>query len=274
MAKVKKIYSENNDFQLIETLRRNREKRSKEGLFFVEGVIPINQALAHDWKVAAFVYSPGKELSHWAQDILASSRATAHYELPLSLLQKLSQKENTSELLAIMRIPKDDLNKIPVDKNLLVIVFDRPASPGNLGTLIRSAESLKASGLIITGHATDLYDPDVITAARGSNFALPTVRLPSHKKILPWVGQLRQQFPDLQMVGTDEDGATSIDQYDFNKPTILLIGNETSGLSEAYRELADSMVKIPIYGNASSLNVACASSIILYEIDRQRRTVS
>ena len=269
--KVKKIYTENSDFQLIETLRRNREKRSKQGLFFVEGVRPINQALAYDWIVQAFIYNP-ESLSGWAQGILDESKAGTHYELPDRLLQKLSLKEDSSELLVLLEIPKDTLDKIQTNKDLLVIVFDRPVSPGNLGSLIRSADALKVSGLIVTGHAADLYDPEVISASRGSCFAVPTVRLPSHKELLPWIEKLKKQYPQLQIVATDEKGTKTIDGHDFTKPTILLVGNETKGLSEAYRELSDTIVKIPMYGSASSLNVTAASSIVLYEIDRQRRT--
>ncbi|MCC7356775.1 MAG: rRNA methyltransferase [Candidatus Doudnabacteria bacterium] len=268
--KIKKIYSENSDFQLIETLRRNREKRSKQGLFFVEGVRPINQALAHDWNIHAFIYNPSK-LSSWAHDILHSSKAEIHYELSSTLLHKLSLKEEGSELLAVLTIPKDNLDKIPVSKDLLVIVFDRPVSPGNLGSLIRSADALKVNSLIVTGHAADLYDPEVISASRGSSFVVPTVRLPSHKELLPWIDKLKKQYTTLQVIATDENGKVAIDQHDFKKPTILLVGNETKGLSEAYREIADTIVKIPMYGSASSLNVTAASSIVLYEIDRQRR---
>ncbi len=268
--KIVKIFSENADFQLIETLRRNREKRSKQGLFFVEGVRPINQAIAHNWKVHAFVYNP-QSLSGWAKDVLDHSKASFHYELPANLLQKLSLKEESSELLAILPIPEDDLNKITLEKELLVIVFDRPVSPGNVGTLIRSADALKVNGFIITGHAADLYDPETISASRGSLFTIPSLRLPSHKELIPWVEKVRNLYPELQVVATDENGSTSIDKHDFKKPTILLVGNETKGLSEAYKDLADVSVKIPMYGSASSLNVACASSIVLYEIDRQRK---
>jgi len=78
-------------------------------------------------------------------------------------------------------------------------------------------------------------------------------------------------MPDLQIVATDETGDESAYDHDFKKPTILLVGNEKAGLSAAYKEMADAVVKIPIQGFASSLNVACATSVILYEINRQRK---
>ncbi len=269
--RIVKIYTENNDFQYIETLRRNREKRQKHKEFFIEGVRPINQAIQHNWQIRAFIYSREKQLSDWAEGILARSQASQHYELRLPLLEKLSNKSEASELLAIVTMPEDNIARIPISEKPLIVIFDRPASPGNLGTLIRSCDALHVDGLIITGHAVDLYDPETISASTGSFFALPTVRLPSQKELQPWLTALHQQFPRVQLVGSDEDAEVAIDQHDFTDPTLLIVGNETWGMSASYKALCDTMVKIPMYGSASSFNVACATSIILYEIDRQRR---
>lgn len=270
-AKVIQIYTKNNDFQYIETLRRNREKRHQSHEFFIEGVRPINQALQHGWQVNAFAYAREAKLSGWARDILRDSRAKRHYAMPDALLTELSGKEETSELLALVEMAPDDFTRIPVCARLLVVIFDRPSSPGNLGTLIRSCDALRVDGLVITGHAVDLYSPETISATTGSFFALPVVRKSSITQLLPWFENVRQQLGTLQIVGTDEKGAVDIDQHDFTTPTILLVGNETWGLSKAYQELCDVMARIPISGSASSLNVACATSIVLYEIDRQRR---
>lgn len=265
-----KIYSENNDFQYIETLRRKREKRQKNGEFFIEGVRPINQALAHGWTINAFVYARERQLSDWARNILAASTAKTHFELPAHLLEKLSGKSEPSELLALVEMPPDDLARILLSSDLLVVIFDRPASPGNLGTIIRSCDALRVNGLILTGHAVDLYDPETISASTGSLFALPVVRLPSHRELLPWFEQVRAAIGPFQIIGSDEKAEQSIAQHDFTRPTLLIVGNETWGMSAAYRDLCDEIVNIPIAGSASSLNVACATSIILYEIGRQR----
>jgi TrmH family RNA methyltransferase len=266
-----RIYSENNDFQYVDTLRRRREKRHKQREFFVEGVRPINQALAYDWTINAFLYARDSSLSDWARDILARSRARTHYELPLPLLQKLSNKAEPSELVALVAMPDDDLSRIPLTGDLCVVVFDRPASPGNLGTLIRSCDALGANGLVITGHAVDLYDPETISATTGSFFAVPTVRLPGPSDLLPWFETMRRTIGPFQIVGSSAKATVDLAEHDFTKPTVLLVGNETWGLSATFREMCDAMVTIPIDGSATSLNVACAASIILYEIDRQRR---
>jgi len=271
-ARIIKIYSENNDFQYAETLRRKREKRLRQREFFVEGVRPINQALKYNWHVRAWLYSREKPLSDWAENILRTSQAAVHYELPWHLHAKLSGKTEPSELIGLVRMPADDLARIPLTDQLLVVVFDRPASPGNLGTIIRSCDALHVDGLIITGHGVDLYDPETISATTGSFFALPTVRLPSQKELLPWLETVKQRRGGIQIVGSDEHGEHDLDAHDFTLPTLLVAGNETWGMSAAYRELCNAIVSIPIAGSASSLNVACATSILLYEIGRQRRS--
>ena len=273
--RVVNIFSENNDFQYVETLRRNRVKRQHHREFFVEGVRAINLALKHHWHIRAFLYAREGKRSDWAESILRQSQAETHYEVSSSLLEKLSDKEETSELLAIVTMPEDDLARIPipVHDTLLVVIFDRPASPGNLGSIIRSCDALRVDGLIITGHSVDVYDPETIRASTGSFFALPIVRLPSSKELRPWFDTVRERIGPFQIVGSDERANHAIDAHNFTQPTVLVVGNETWGMSASYKELCDAIVKIPIYGSASSLNVASATSIVLYEVDRQRRTM-
>src|SRR6266567_7100463 len=126
-----RISKENAYFQQVESLRKKREKRQKHREFFVEGVRPINQALKYNWSIKAFLYSPENRLSDWAHDILKQSPAETHVELTPALLEKLSNKTEPSELLAVVAIPKDDLARIPTREQMLVAIFDRPASPGN-----------------------------------------------------------------------------------------------------------------------------------------------
>ncbi len=267
---VVKIHTENNEFQYIETLRRNRIKRNQSGEFFVEGVRAITQALRNKWDINALIFSREKRLSDWAEGVIEQSGAKKHFELPIHLLEKISQKEETSELIALVAMPEDDLSRIPQRDHSLVVVLDRPSSPGNIGTILRSCDALRVDGLIITGHAADLYDPETIRATTGSFFCVPTVRLSSHRELAPWIEKQKQRSPKLQVVGTSAKAKVPIHEHDFTVPTVLLVGNETNGLSDNYKALCDAMVTIPMSGSASSLNVACAASILLYEVARQR----
>lgn len=271
VPRVIRVYSENNDFQYLETLRRNRAKRHRAREFVVEGVRAINGVLAARWPIAAFLYARERRLSGWATDILATSTARAHLELSASLIERLSGKEETSELLAVVAMPEERLTRLPLHPGLRVVLIDRPASPGNLGTIIRSCDAFGVDGIIISGHAVDLYDPETINATVGSLFALPIVRIGGPTDLHPWLAEARQKLPGLQLVGTSAQAPIDIADQDFAAPTILAIGNETRGLSAAYKELCDALVTIPIVGTASSLNVASATAVLLYEIDRQRR---
>lgn len=263
------IGKENARFQVLHALKTNREKRNHEGFLF-EGVRNINNAIASQWNITAFLFSSEKGLSAWAKDILKNSKAETHYDLSRELLDKLSNKEESSELLALAKIPDDDFSKIKMSANPLVVVFDRPSSPGNLGTLIRSCDAMGVDGLIVTGHAVDVYDPVTISATTGSLFSLPIVRTQSQKELLMWIESMRLHYPSLQIIGTDENGSSTIYNHDFKVPTILLAGNEKFGLSAWHKDLAEVMVKIPMQGSASSLNVAVATSVIISEINRQR----
>lgn len=272
--KIKKIFSENNDFQRFEVIKRNREKRTKYNEFFVEGVKSINYAIENNWNIKSLIYTKEKPLSEWANNILNSSKAETHFELPSILVDKLSDKEeDTSEILAVVSMPSNDLSRIKIKKDMLIVVFDRPSSHGNLGTLIRSCEALKVDGVIVTGHAVDLFDPKTIRASMGTFFAVPTIRLQSHNELMPWFNDIRNQFPNFQVVGSTSKSENLIEDVDLTNPTVLLIGNETYGLSNNYKQICDKLVRIPMYGKITSFNVSCAASIMLYEIDRQRRKI-
>nr|WP_243715449.1 TrmH family RNA methyltransferase [Micromonospora sp. KC207] len=149
-------------------------------------------------------------------------------------------------------------------------MFDRPTSPGNIGTLVRSAEAFGASGVIVTGHAADVYDPKAVRANTGSLFALPVVRVPSHQAVLSWVADVRADGIGMSIMGTDERGILDAAEYDFTQPTVTSIGNETTGLSSGWRETCDQLVRIPMFGSAISLNAATAATVMLYESARQR----
>jgi len=267
---ITKISKEDDQYQTIETLQRNRTKRLQAREFFVEGVREITMALQYKWVINALVYSRDKRLSDWAEEIIARSSARTHYIMPLHLLKKISQKEDTSELIALVAMPGDNLSRIPERENLLVVILDRPSNPGNLGTIIRSCDALRVDGVMITGHSVDLYDPETIRASTGSFFSIPVIRLPSHKMLIPWFEGLKGRLGKLQVVGTSAKAEVPVYKYDFKLPTVLVIGNESHGLSENIRALCDAMVTIPMYGSASSLNVASATSILLYEVARQR----
>ena len=264
-----KMSVRNAAFQKFETLQRNREKRTKEKLFFVEGVHPIKQAVAAGWEFEAIGFAAGKRLSGWAMDMRSKARAETEYEILPELMAELSNREEPCELIALVRQRTDGLQRMAekMNEKSLIVLFDRPQNPGNLGTVIRSADAFGADGLIITGHGADFYDPQCVRATIGALFHMPVAAMASAEEVLNWVNGLSVR-PTI--VGTSAKGECLISEIDMTGPTILVIGNETFGMSKAWKAGCDRLAKIPIYGAASSLNVGCAASICLYEIARQR----
>lgn len=271
MAKTRRITTRNATYQQWLAMLTNRNKRQRAGEFVVQGVRPISLAVEHGWPVHALLHTEERALSGWARGILDRAAGATRYGLAPELLHELGGKEERPpELLAVVGLPEDDLDRIPVRPDMLVLAFDRPATPGNIGTLVRSADALGASGVVITGHAADPYDPKSVRASTGSLFAVPVVRAASHREVLDWVGELRASGTALEVLGTDEGGGHDIAEHDLTGPVLVAIGNETHGLSAAWRDACDQILRIPISGSASSLNAAAAGTIVLYEAARQR----
>jgi tRNA G18 (ribose-2'-O)-methylase SpoU len=270
LAQGLRVSTRNARFQQWEALLGNRTKRQRRGEFLVQGVRPITMAVTHGWRIRELLYDAGGSLSAWARDTLAEVRAEK-VAVSRDLMHELGGKADTvPELLAVVAMPEDALDRIPAGPSMLVVVFDRPTSPGNIGTLVRSADAFGADGVVVTGHAADVYDPKAVRASTGSLFGLPVVRVPSHQAVLDWVRDVRAGGVELRVVGTDEHGDRDVAAYDFTRPTLTLIGNESTGLSAAWRDACDDLVRIPMSGTASSLNAATAATVVLYEAARRR----
>lgn len=270
--KVSKIYSKNAAYQKFEVLKSNRNKRYKYNEFLVEGVRNINEAIRNHWEIASFIYSGENKLSDWAKNILANVKTEVNYELTSQLMSDISSKEDTSELLAIVKMRDDDVSLLYDTKNPLIAVFDRPSNKGNLGTIIRSCDSFGIDGLIITGHAVDLYDPNVVTSSMGSFFNVPVFRVSDNKTLFDFFDKMKNKFQDFQIVGTTAHKETSIFQVDYTVPTAFMIGNETDGLNKTFKQCCDVLMTIPMSekSSASSFNVGCAATVFFYEAIRQR----
>ena len=258
-----RISSRNATFQQWQALLANRQKRQRAGEFLVQGVRPITLAIQHDWPLRALIYDADRTLSRWAKDTLDTVN-TGRVAMTTELIAELGEKpDEPPELVAVAELPPDDLGRIHVTDTFLGLAFDRPNTPGNIGTLIRSADAFGAGCVIVTGHGADPYDPKSVRASTGSIFALPVVRAASASEVITWA-------KPLTIAGADENGTADIADFDLTRPTLLAIGNETTGLSAAWREACDVLVRIPIVGSASSLNAASAGAIALYEAARQR----
>jgi TrmH family RNA methyltransferase len=267
---VLRVSSRNARFQQWECLLGNRGKRQRTREFLVQGVRPITLAAEFGWRFRALLYDAERPLSGWARTMLRDVPAIRVAMSPCLLAELGEKAADTPELVAVVEMPDDHLDRIAVGPRFLGVVLDRPASPGNIGSIIRSADAFGADGIIVAGHAADVYDPKAVRASTGSLFALPVVRTPSYREVAAWVAAQREQGRPMVIAGTDEHGDRDVFDVDFTRPTLLVVGTEATGLSSAWRELCDETVRIPMTGAASSLNAANAATAILYEVARQR----
>lgn len=268
MPSVIRLDREDNAFQRVAVLRRNRTKRHRYRECFVEGVKPLNRLLAGGWRVTSLWRSWERSPSRWALETIERSGAPVVYELPGWMMDRLSERDESTELVAVAEIPERSLQTVEFRGDGPVLVVDRPGSPGNLGALIRSADALGAGAVLLSGHGVDPYDPQTIRASVGSVFAIPVVEIGGPAELASWVDA---QSSRPRLIGTDSGGDAILSDVDLTDRLVLILGNEAQGMSHGYRELCDVVAGIPITGSADSLNVACAGSIALYEILRQRR---
>lgn len=266
-----KIFSKNSTFQKFEVLKTNRNKRYRYNEFLVEGVRSLNEAVKNHWKIKSFLYDKNN-LSGWAQDMIDQVRTDLNYCLMPDLMKELSGKEDTSELMAVIEMREDKLENVRLSENPFIVLFDRPSNKGNLGTMIRSCDALGADMLIITGHSVDLYDPDVVVSAMGSFFNLPVIRISDNKALFAYIDDLKNRYNDFITIGTTAHNEKPIYSANLTSPLMLMMGNETMGLNKAFKEYCDLLCTIPMSEKsyATSFNVSCAASILMYEVTRQR----
>lgn len=270
MPRGPQVSTRNARFQQWRSLLDNRVKRHRAGEFIVQGVRPITVAVEQGWALHAILYCSGRQLSQWALGVLGTV-TTERVAVAPELMGELGGKDvSVPELLAVAEMPRDDLARVPVGEEMFVVVLDRPGAPGNIGTVVRAADAFGADAVVVTGHGADPYDPKSVRASTGSLFSVPIVRAGGHREVLVWAESLRKASTPVEILGTDEDGELDISDCDLSGPKLVVVGNEARGLSAAWREACDHVVRIPIRGTASSLNASLAATIVLYEAARRR----
>jgi tRNA G18 (ribose-2'-O)-methylase SpoU len=264
---VSKVTRRGGQFQQWQALLGNRTKRTQSGKFFVQGVRPINAALKQKLGVDSLLYRSGR-VSDWAKKLISDIDAKK-YELSADLMQELGEKnEDAAEILLIVKAPDSSLSSVTLKdlRSSFILVLDRPQNPGNIGAVIRSADALGAAMVVIVGHAADVYDPKSVRASRGSLFAIPVIMADSPVAITEWINK---QEADFAIIGLSEDGSKVLGDVDLAQPIVVVVGNETWGLSKQWKEICTDLAAIPMHGTASSLNAAASAAIALYEYSRQ-----
>lgn len=249
---------------------RQRKYRQREGRYLIEGIRIVEEALACNAPLESLVYAP---------DLLVSERARALVErvppgdrLALSgdVFRALSDRDEPQGIAAEVRFEERALAEIPLAAGMLVVVAYQLANPGNLGSIIRTSDAAGASAVVVVGSSVDLYDPQTVRATMGSLFALPIVRLGDEQALLAWFGEVRAAGQPLFVVASSAHGERVYSDLDFCQPLVLLVGSERTGLPASARGGADVVVRLPMEGRATSINVSAATAALVYEVIRQR----
>jgi tRNA G18 (ribose-2'-O)-methylase SpoU len=256
--------------KLLRSLRQ-RKVRWQEGCFLVEGIRAVEEALTRGAPLKTLVYAPELLISERAAALVEEVEPARRLALAGDLFRALSDRDQPQGIAAVVRIEDAPLASIPISQDLLAIVACQLQDPGNLGTIIRTADAAGASGVAIVESSVDLYDPQTVRATMGSLFALPIVRLEDETDLAPWYAELRTAGLPLLVVASSAHGEQIYSDLDYRRPLVLLVGSERTGLPASIRLGADVVVRLPMAGRATSLNVAAATAALVYEVIRQRR---
>ncbi|WP_299425362.1 RNA methyltransferase [uncultured Meiothermus sp.] len=263
-----RITSTSNPHIKAATALMERKERVRTGLFLMEGSREVERALAAGIEIIE-AYR-GERLDADEARVVAKLGRLERVEIvevSEPVLKKLSSRENPAGVVVVARMPKPSLWDFVPPKNALVLVSVGLEKPGNLGALLRSADAAGADAVLVAG-GVDLYSPQVIRNSTGVVFLLPTFAAPE-QAVLDWLRQY--QIP---LVATTPHTDKTYWDVDLCGPVAIVLGTEHQGLSGAWLDRADLKVKIPMQGQADSLNVSVTSALMLYEVKRQRRSGS
>lgn len=243
----------------------DRKQRRRQNAYVVEGLQPVWRAVTAGAPIETLVYAPELLHNEAALAMVAEREAAGVQVVRVSadIFQRLSERDGPAGLLAIVSGGLAMLNDLVVTADSVFVVLHELNTPGNIGTIIRTADAAGAHGVILLGATADPLAPAAIKASMGSLFAVPVVAVATEAELLAWAA-------DLYVVALTGAGSTELWQAELPRPLLLLLGNEGAGLTDSLIEAADSRVRIPMEGTAESLNVAAAAAVVLYELKRRR----
>lgn len=249
----------------VRKLHEHKE-RDEKGLFLLEGVRLMEEAVKEKAAIIETLYTSKLEETDRGRLLLSAIRRMGMplYQVPEKVIDSISEAENPQGILAVAKQIKWTLNDIVKNKRPAIIACGLQ-DPGNLGTIIRTADAGTCGGVITTSNTVDIYNSKVIRATMGSIFRLPVLRLDG---LAEAISALKKE--GYQVIAATAYSKVSYLDVDYTKPTAFLIGQEASGLAKDMLEYADIKVFIPMKEEVESLNAAVSASILIYEAFRQR----
>jgi TrmH family RNA methyltransferase len=241
---------------------RDKKARKEEGLFLAEGLRIIAEARDSGRLPEIVMFSAEGARHSLAADIIAATEAAGGeaIETTPDILSKASGKDNAQMLVAAYRQPETTLSNLDRSAAPLWFVAQSLRDPGNIGTILRTGDSVGAGGLILIDDSADPYSVEAVRASMGAIFTQQVAKAP-WSEFLPWL-----RSGSGQLVGTSLKAMQDYLDADYQRPCFLLIGNEQQGLPPAYEDACDLLVKIPMAGRADSLNAAIAAAVMAFQV--------
>lgn len=249
--------TQNEKYKFFKSLNQ-KKYRSKTGLYTVEGIKSVSDAVSSGAPIEALIVSDS--FFSMQEDLIPQGFEI--YIISDSIFSPLSDTEAPQGIIAVIR--KRDTAASP-DTSKAYIYCDRLQDPGNLGTIIRTADAAGFGGILLSKDCADLYSPKTMRASMGSFFHTDVIENCTKDNL----SELKSKGFSV-VCGVLSDKTVNYTSVDFRKPVIIVIGNEANGICDEILKISDYDVKIPISGKAESLNAAVAAGILMYEVNRQR----
>ncbi len=251
--------SDNNKVKLVRKLHTSKKNRATENAFVAEGVRLIEEATAVHWPVDFILYD--ETLSSRGQTLIESIEPQPGVDIAQISPQLMAEISDTQSPQGILAVLRRQAVPLPVEPSLLILA-DQIRDPGNMGTLLRTAEAAGADGILLSPGTVDAFAPKVIRAGMGAHFHLPI-----HHKTWDEIKAVVQGLP---VYLADSASTMPLWEANFHLNCVLLIGGEAFGASPQGEQLATQRLSIPMRGRAESLNAAIAAGILIAEVLRQR----
>jgi len=255
----------NPQIKLVEKLK-NRRKRDELGLFSIEGYREISRAVSVVKLEKVFI-CPELFLGSNEKQLLDSVDCEI-ISMPPHLFQKISYRDRPDGLIALAKKwdseTKDLIELLKTKENPLLLIAESIEKPGNLGSIMRSCDAIGADGVIVVDKCTDIFNPNVVRSSVGTLFTVPVFDLPGDEVL-----SVLKKF-QVKILSASPDGDKVYTDCSMIGPLAIVVGTEQLGLSKTWMSECDDLVSIPMLGIADSLNVASATTLLLYEALRQR----
>ena len=251
----------NQQVKHLQQLAKKARERNEQGVFLVEGIKMFQEA--PDEKIRKVYISK----SLYDEKGQAFLRNHEYEVLDDRVFQAVSDTKTPQGILCVVEQFRYRLEDLTRRENPHLLILENLQDPGNLGTILRTAEGAGADGIILNRASVDIYNPKVIRSTMGSVYRMPFLYVEEIEEILP---ELKRR--NIRTYAAHLKGKNCYDEEDYRTGTAFFIGNEGNGLSERLSCMADVRIRIPMEGSLESLNAAVAASILMYEVNRQRRS--